>query len=89
MTFRFTADGPEGLLKGKRTCVIITRGGNYAGPADTQTPYLMQFLGFIGLTDVQWVFAEGLALDEQTRFSSLEAAKEAIARLQSNRAAAA
>ena len=88
VTFRFTADGPEGLLNGKKTFVIITRGGSYAGQADTQTPYLKQFLGFIGLTDVEWVFAEGLALDE-TRASGLKAANEAIARLQSVSAAAA
>jgi FMN-dependent NADH-azoreductase len=89
VTFRFTADGSEGLLKGKQTCVVITRGGSYAGPTDTQTPYLKQFLGFIGLTDVQWVFAEGLAVDEQTRFRGLKAANEALARLQPDRAAAA
>jgi FMN-dependent NADH-azoreductase len=82
VTFRFAADGPEGLLNGRKTYVIITRGGSYAGESDTQTPYLKQFLGFIGLTDVEWVFAEGLAVDERTRMSGLKAANEAIARLQ-------
>jgi FMN-dependent NADH-azoreductase len=89
VTFRFTADGPEGLLNGKKTCVIITRGGSYAGESDTQTPYLKQFLGFIGLTDVEWVFAEGLAVDERTQKSGLKGANEAIARLQPVSAAAA
>jgi FMN-dependent NADH-azoreductase len=89
VTFRFTVEGPEGLLNGKKTFVIITRGGSYEGRADTQTPYLKQFLSFIGLTDVEWVFAEGLAVDERTRMSSLGAANEAIARLQPVSAAAA
>jgi FMN-dependent NADH-azoreductase len=89
VTFRFTANGPEGLLNGKKTFVIITRGGRYRGQEDTQTPYLRQFLSFIGLTDVEWVFAEGLAVDEQSRDSGLEAANEAIARLQAVGVAAA
>ena len=89
VTFRYTTLGPEGLLKGKKTTVIVTRGGSYAGNADTQTAYLKQFLGFIGLTDVEWVFAEGLAVDEHTRLSGLKAANEAIARLQSIRVTAA
>ncbi len=60
VTFRYTATGPEGLLKGKKAYVFITRGGFYADAADTQTPYLKQFLGFLGITDVNFVFAEGL-----------------------------
>jgi FMN-dependent NADH-azoreductase len=89
VTFRYAADGPEGLLKGRKTFVIVTRGGRYPAEADTQTAYLKQFLTFIGLTDVEWVLAEGLALDERTRDGSLQAANEAIARLQPASAAAA
>ncbi len=59
VTFSYTANGPEGLLKGKKAYVFITRGGFYANAVDTQTPYLKQFLGFIGITDVNFVFAEG------------------------------
>lgn len=61
VTFRYTASGPEGLLKGKRAYVALTRGGVYRGlPADTQVPYLRTLLGFLGITDVQFVYAEGL-----------------------------
>ena len=81
VTFRYTASGPEGLLKGKSTYVFITRGGIYADAADTQTPYLKQFLGFIGLTDVKFVFAEGLAMGDQTREQSISAAHNAIVEL--------
>lgn len=60
-TFRYTANGPEGLLKGKQAYVLAARGGAYQGtPADTQTPYLKTFLGFIGITDVTFVYAEKL-----------------------------
>ena len=89
VTFHYTADGPEGLLKRKKTYVIVTRGGSYAGDADTQTAYVKQFLGFIGLTDIEWVLAERLAIDEPTRNRSLRAANDAIARLQPANAVAA
>jgi len=78
VTFRYTANGPEGLLKGKKAYVFITRGGFYADAADTQTPYLKQFLGFIGITDVNFVFAEGLSLGEESREKSLSQAHTAI-----------
>jgi len=68
VTFRYTAEGPEGLLKGKKAYVFATRGGRYAGtPADMQTAYVKQFLGFIGIRDVQFVYAEGLALGAEQR----------------------
>jgi FMN-dependent NADH-azoreductase len=81
VTFRYTATGPEGLLKGKKAYVFITRGGVYADAADTQTPYLKQFLGFIGITDVKFVFAEGLGMGEETREKSITAAHSAIGEL--------
>jgi FMN-dependent NADH-azoreductase len=80
VTFRYTSAGPEGLLKGRRTYVFVTRGGVYPELADTQTPYLRQFLGFIGL-EPQFVYAEGLALGEDSRRQSLAAARERIASL--------
>jgi len=82
VTFRFTEDGPVGLIDDRKTFVIITRGGSYEGRADTQAPYLRQFLGFIGLTDIEWVYAEGLALGQETRDLSLGAANESIAELE-------
>lgn len=71
-TFRYTEQGPEGLLKGKQVVVFLTRGGHYQDTAaDQQTPFLRQFLGFVGLTDVQFVHAEGLALGAQSRDAAL------------------
>jgi FMN-dependent NADH-azoreductase len=81
VTFTYTANGPEGLLKGKKAFVFITRGGIYANGVDTQTPYLKQFLGFIGITDVQFVYAEGLKMGDETREKSLNAAHHAITEL--------
>jgi FMN-dependent NADH-azoreductase len=78
VTFRYTANGPEGLLKGKKAYVFITRGGVYANGIDTQTPYLKQFLGFVGITDVQFVYAEGLSMGDDVRQQSLNAAHHAI-----------
>jgi FMN-dependent NADH-azoreductase len=80
VTFRYTSTGPEGLLKGKRAYVFITRGGFYADAADTQTPYLRQFLGFLGI-EAHFVHAEGMGYGEETRQGSLAAAADAIARL--------
>lgn len=57
-TFRYTADGPIGLLKGKKVIVAYASGGVPMGsPMDFATPYLRHFLGFIGLTDVTFVVA--------------------------------
>ena len=65
VTFRYTAEGPEGLLKGKTVYVALARGGRYRGtPNDSQVPYLKTVLGFLGLTDVRFVHAEGLAMGE-------------------------
>lgn len=61
VTFRYAEQGPEGLLKGKKVYVALARGGRYRGTeADTQVPYLKMVLGFLGMTDVQFVYAEGL-----------------------------
>ena len=61
VTFRYTEKGPEGLLKGKKVYAALARGGRYRDtPADTQVPYLKTVLGFLGITDVHFVYAEGL-----------------------------
>ena len=61
VTFRYTANGPVGLLTGKEVYVFATRGGIYAGtPLDTQTTYVRDFLRFLGIDDVEFVYAEGL-----------------------------
>lgn len=63
VTFRYTESGPEGLLKGKKVYLALARGGIYRDtPNDSQVPYLKTVLGFLGMTDVSCVYAEGLAL---------------------------
>jgi FMN-dependent NADH-azoreductase len=80
ITFRYTATGPEGLIKGKKVYIVSARGGIYAGtPNDTQTPYLKSFLGFIGITDVSFIIAEGLNLGPDAAGAALAGAREAIA----------
>ncbi len=65
VTFRYTENGPEGLLKGKKVFVACARGGRYRGTAaDTQTPYLQTVFGFLGMNDVRFVYAEGLNMGE-------------------------
>ena len=65
ITFRYTENGPEGLLKNKKAYILAARGGVYQGTEfDTQTDYIKHFLGFIGITDVQFVYAEGLSMGE-------------------------
>ena len=63
VTFRYTANGPEGLLTGKTVYVALARGGLYRDTAnDSQVPYLKAILGFLGLTNVHFIYAEGLAM---------------------------
>ena len=79
VTFRYTASGPEGLLKGKQVYVALTRGGRYRNtPADTQVPYLKTVLAFLGMTDVHFVYAEGLAMGPDAERSGLAAAHAQI-----------
>jgi FMN-dependent NADH-azoreductase len=82
VTFKYTDKGPVGLLTGKKAYVFAARGGLYAGtPMDTQTGYVRDFLGFLGLTDVEFVYAEGLAISPQSREAGLAKAAAEIARL--------
>lgn len=78
VTFRYTASGPVGLLEGKRVVVFAARGGRYQGTAlDTQSTYVRDFLGFLGMRDVEFVYAEGLAMGAEPRDESLAAARRA------------
>lgn len=82
VTFRYTEHGPEGLLKGKKVYLMLARGGVYRGtPADTQLPYLRSVLGFLGMTDIEPVYAEGLSMGPQAERAALAAARERIAEL--------
>lgn len=82
-TFRYTANGPEGLLKGKKVVVVLSRGGFYAGGAaaaamDHQEPYLRTMLGFLGLTDVSFVVVEGQAVGPDAAAQGVESARAAV-----------
>ena len=79
VTFRYTEKGPEGLLTGKKVYVALTRGGLYRNtPNDSQTPYLQTFFGFLGMTDVQFVYAEGLAMGPEAEQDALASALSQI-----------
>ncbi|WP_019561003.1 MULTISPECIES: NAD(P)H-dependent oxidoreductase [Caldimonas] len=79
VTFRYTEHGPEGLLKGKKVYVVLTRGGIYRNqPSDSQVPYLKTVLGFLGMTDVEFIYAEGLALGAEAEQRALAQAQADI-----------
>jgi FMN-dependent NADH-azoreductase len=82
ITFRYSDKGPVGLLTGKKAIVFATRGGLYVGtPRDSQTTYVRDFLAFLGIHDVQFVYAEGLAISEAGKQAALSEAKMRIERL--------
>jgi len=91
-TSRYTEKGPVGLLKGKRVFIVASRGGVYSqGPAkalDFHEPYLRGMLGFLGLDDVTFVHAEGLAISAEAAAKSLAGAHERIEALLPQSAAA-
>jgi FMN-dependent NADH-azoreductase len=78
-TFRYTANGPEGLLKGKKAYVVIASGGVPVGsPVDFASPYLRQALKFVGITDVDVIAADQLNSRSE---ESIDAARVLIADL--------
>ena len=82
ITFAYTDKGPVGRLTGKKVYIFAARGGQYVGtPLDTQTSYVRDFLAFLGMTDVQFVYAEGLAISPQSKEAGLAKAVAEIARL--------
>lgn len=79
-TFRYTAEGPEGLLKDKRALIGFARGGLYRGTeADTQTPYFKAWMNFVGIEDVQFVYAEGLNMGEEANAAGFATAEQDLA----------
>ncbi len=79
-TFNYTEQGPVGLLQGKKAYVLAARGGVYSNtPGDTQTAFVQQLLGFLGFTQVEFIYAEGLNMGEEARTQALAAANQAIA----------
>jgi FMN-dependent NADH-azoreductase len=82
VTFRYTEKGPVGLLTGKKVYVFAARGGMYAGtPNETQTLFLRTFLGFLGMSDVSFVYAEGLAISEASKQQGITRAQADVDRL--------
>ncbi len=78
-TFRYTEKGPEGLLKGKTLYAVLARGGKYRDtPADSQVPYLKTIFSFLGITDLRFVYAEGLNMGEQAAHDALTSAHQQI-----------
>ncbi|MEP3299745.1 MAG: NAD(P)H-dependent oxidoreductase [Pseudoruegeria sp.] len=79
VTFKYTENGPVGLLNGKRAIVAVASGGVPLGSDyDHATPYIRQVLGFLGITDVEFIDATGLNANADT---ALSAANDAIAAL--------
>lgn len=82
VTFRYTPEGPEGLLKGKKTVVIQSRAGFYSegpgGAMDGQEPHIRILLGFMGLDDVTWVRAEKLAFGPEAAAAAIAEAGESL-----------
>ncbi|CRG49633.1 FMN-dependent NADH-azoreductase [Yersinia wautersii] len=82
VTFRYTEKGPEGLVTGKRAIILTSRGGIHKDtPTDLVVPYLRLFLGFIGITDVEFVFAEGIAYGPEVATKAQTDAKTLLAQV--------
>ena len=85
-TFRYSEKGPVGLAGGRKVIVASARGGRYAGTPveaalDHQEAYLKAVMGFVGITDVSFIRAEGVAMGPEPRAQALEAAGREIERL--------
>ncbi|MCH1919518.1 FMN-dependent NADH-azoreductase [Shewanella sp. A3A] len=79
VTFRYTAAGAEGLMTGKKAVIVATFGGFHKETAhDFVVPYLKTFLGFIGITDVEVVYAEGLNVTPEQHDKAMAEAQQAI-----------
>lgn len=79
ITFKYTAEGPVGLLTGKKAVIVAARGGLYAGTArDSQSRYLQDFLGFLGITEVEFIYAEGLNMGDESRAAAEAGARQQI-----------
>jgi FMN-dependent NADH-azoreductase len=79
-TFKYTDKGSVGLLTGKKAYVFAARGGLY-GDNHSQTQFVRQFLEFIGIADIEFVYADGLAIGADSRNKSIAAARGEARRL--------
>jgi len=81
-TFRYTKSGPVGLLKDKRAIVVVASGGTpFGSPIDFATGYIKHFLGFIGITDVEFVAADQMSLKGEESLRIANRKIEALASL--------
>ena len=78
VTFRYTASGPEGLLKDKKVYVATARGGVYPADADPQVPHLRMLLNFLGLSDHTFIYSSGLNMGPEAAAAGQQAANEAV-----------
>ncbi|MEN2394337.1 FMN-dependent NADH-azoreductase [Pseudomonas halotolerans] len=76
-TFRYTEAGPEGLCGGKKLVIVSTSGGLHAGQPSgvAHEEYLKLLFGFLGITDIEFVRAEGLAYGDEMRTKAMSEAK--------------
>ena len=82
VSFRYTAQGPEGLIGDRKVYVLAARGGFYQGtPADTQTPYVTNFLNLLGINDIEFVYAEGLNISSEAKARAMQNAGAVVDRL--------
>ncbi|WP_407333006.1 FMN-dependent NADH-azoreductase [Enterovibrio sp. 27052020O] len=82
VTFAYTEQGPKGLLTGKKAIVVTTRGGIHKGtPNDHVTGHIKTILNFIGISDIEFVYSEALAMGEAPAKASLEKAAQDLAAL--------
>ena len=80
VTFKYTENGVQGLIEGKKAIVITTRGGIHKdSPTDNVTPYLRTVLGFVGITDVEFVYAEALNMSEDAAAKGISEAQSQLA----------
>ncbi|MFM2610024.1 FMN-dependent NADH-azoreductase [Vibrio chagasii] len=82
VTFTYTENGVKGLIEGKKAIVVTTRGGVHKDAAtDSMTPYLRTVLGFVGITDVEFVYAEALNMGEDAAAKGISEAQSKLAEL--------
>jgi len=88
ITFKYTEQGPVGLLDDKPVVIFAARGGVYQGTGmDSQTPFLQTFFNFVGLKDLHFVYAEGLNMGADAQQAALTAAKARLTEISAKIAA--
>ena len=79
ITFKYTEQGPVGLLQNKKVYVMTTRGGFYKDtPNDLETPYLKNLLGFLGLTNLEIIYVEGIGISAEQKVQAVKAAEAEV-----------